>query len=131
MKTFTINSTKRQEVIDITDKVKELVSDVKDGICVVYVPHATAAVIINENWDPNINDDFLDCLSSLAPSGKWRHDKVDGNGDAHIKAAIVGPSETVLVKEGQLLLGRWQNIMVADFDGPKERKVVVEVVESR
>lgn len=130
-KTFSISSGKKQEVIDVTDKVKTIVAEskIKDGLCVVYVPHATAAVIINENWDPNINLDFLDALDKLIPAGKWLHDNVDGNGAAHIKAAIIGPSETIVVSKGKLLLGQWQNIMVADFDGPKERNVVVKLVE--
>lgn len=127
---FTIRSNKRHQVIDITEEVRSIVekSNIEEGICVIYVPHATAAVIINENWDPNISEDFLTALSNLIPEGKWIHDQVDGNGDAHIKAAIVGPSETLLIQNGKLLLGQWQNIMVADFDGPKERKVIVKIM---
>ena len=79
MKTFLINSTKKQEVIDITPKIKEIVSQskIKEGLCVVYTPHSTAGIIVNENWDPHINLDFLDALSDLIPAGKWRHDQVD------------------------------------------------------
>ncbi len=130
MDSFTISSTKKQEVIDITDKVKRAVqaSGVKEGICIVYTPHATASIIVNENWDPNINLDFLDALSAIIPPGRWRHDTVDGNGDAHIKAAIVGPSETFIIEKGSLLLGQWQNVLLADFDGPRERKVVVKII---
>lgn len=132
MKTFKIQTNKRNQVIDVTDEVREIVSEsgVKNGLCVVYVPHSTASVIINENWDPNINDDFLELLTSLVPKGKWRHDKVDGNGDSHIKAAICGPSETIIIKDGDLLLGKWQNVMIADFDGPRERKVFVVVFKN-
>ncbi len=127
---FTISSGKKQEVIDLTGRIKQIVqsSGVKDGICIVYTPHATAAVIVNENWDPNINLDFLDALSAIIPAGRWRHDQVDGNGDAHIKAAAVGPSESFIIENGELLLGRWQNIMLADFDGPREREVVVKII---
>lgn len=130
MNTFTIHSTKKQEVFDITETVKEIVSQskIKEGICIVYTPHSTAGIIINENWDPHINLDFLDALSALIPAGKWRHDRVDGNGDAHIKAAIIGPSKTLIVEDGKLILGKWQNIMLADFDGPRERKVIVKIL---
>ncbi len=126
-----VSSTKRQEVIDITEEVKKVVkeSGVKEGICVVYALHATAAVIINENWDPNICLDFLDALNELVPAGKWRHDKVDGNGDAHIKSALVGPSESLVIEKGELLLGQWQNLMLADFDGPKKRKIIVKIIK--
>jgi secondary thiamine-phosphate synthase enzyme len=130
---FTISSSKKQEVVDITEQVKEIVmgSKVKEGICVIYTPHATAAIIINENWDPNISLDFLDSLNALIPIGKWRHDKVDGNGSSHIKAAIVGPSETIPITAGKLDLGQWQNIMLADFDGPRNsRKIIVKIISS-
>jgi len=129
IKEFLVGSNKREDVIDITKQIKKIVKGVKEGICLVYTPHATAAVIINENYDPNINLDFQNALYKLIPQGKWKHDEVDGNADAHIKAAIVGPSETLLVKDGSLILGTWQNIMLADFDGPKERKVIVKVVK--
>ncbi len=127
---FTVHSTRKQEIIDITENVRKIVAKCKlrEGLCVVYVPHATAAIIINENWDPNINDDFLEALAKLIPAGTWKHDKVDDNGDAHIKSALAGPSETIMINEGKLLLGQWQNIMVADFDGPKERTVAVKII---
>ncbi len=129
MEEFTVSAKEKYEIIDITEKVKQIAakSKKKDGICVVYVPHATCAVIINENYDPNVGLDFLDALNKLVPEGKWRHDRVDNNGAAHIKAAIVGPSETVFVKDGKLVLGRWQDIMVACFDGPKEARVIVKI----
>ena len=85
--------------------------------------------MINENWDPNIMLDIIDSLNSLIPKGKWRHDKVDNNGAAHIKASIIGPSEIIPVKNGELLLGKWQDIMLADFDGPKERKILVDIIK--
>ena len=131
MNSFTVHSQRKQEVIDITNTIRKIVAEstVKEGICVVYTPHATAAIIINENWDPNINEDFLKTLSTLIPAGKWLHDKVDGNGDAHIKSALVGPSETLLIADGELVLGKWQNIMLVDFDGPRERKIVVKIVK--
>ena len=130
MQEFTFQTSKKYEIVDVTSIVQNIVneSEVKEGICVVYVPHATAAVIINENYDPNICDDLLDTLRDNIPEGKWRHDNIDGNAAAHIKAAIVGPSETLIIKDGKLVLGTWQSLMVADFDGPKQRRVVVKIV---
>ena len=120
----------KYQVIDITDKVKAEVkkSKIKNGLCIIYCPHATAAVVINESWDPEIGDDLLEALSNLIPEGKWRHDRIDNNAAAHIKAAILGPSETVLIRNGELVLGRWQNIFFVELDGPRERReIIVEV----
>lgn len=129
MEEFSVKSSRKYQMIDITAKVQEIVKKAKieEGICCVYVPHATAAVTINENADPNVCEDFLDALARLIPEGIWRHDRIDDNGAAHIKAALVGPSEAIPVKEGRLLLGTWQAVMVAEFDGPRERRVIVEV----
>lgn len=130
LKEITISSNKKQEVIDITDEVKKIVggAKVKEGSCVVYTAHATAAIIINENWDPNVGLDILEALDKLIPQGKWRHDKIDDNGAAHIKAAMIGPSETIIIKDSELQLGQWQNICLCDFDGPKSRKVLIKIL---
>jgi len=130
MEKITVSTEKPQQIVDITEDLKKIVkkSATKEGICFVYTPHATCAVMINENWDPNIMLDIIDSLNSLIPQGRWRHDKVDSNGAAHIKASIIGPSETIFIKEGKLLLGRWQDVMLADFDGPKEREVLVNIM---
>ena len=93
----------------------------------MFVPHATAAVAINENADPNIGEDLQEALAKLIPEGTWRHDRIDDNGAAHIKAAIVGPSETVPVKSGRMVLGTWQGLMLLEFDGPRERRVFVQI----
>jgi secondary thiamine-phosphate synthase enzyme len=126
---LTVRSRQRTEVIDLTAAVARIVADaeIASGLCNVYVPHATAAVVINENDDPNLCSDLLDALDRLVPQGQWRHDRVDGNGAAHIKAAMLGPSETIPVEEGRLLLGTWQAIMLVDLDGPRQRRVVVTV----
>ena len=118
------------QILDLTADVAQLVSEsgVAEGLCSVYVPHATAAIVINENDDPNLCDDLLDALDRLVPHGQWRHDRVDGNGAAHLKAAMLGPSETVPVGGGRLLLGTWQAIMLVDLDGPRQRRVIVTVV---
>jgi secondary thiamine-phosphate synthase enzyme len=125
-----VRSRQRTEVIDLTGEVVRLVSEagIESGLCSVYVPHATAAVVINENDDPNLCTDLLDALDRLVPHGQWRHDRVDGNGAAHIKAAMLGPSETIPVREGRLLLGTWQAIMLVDLDGPRQRRVIVSLL---
>lgn len=126
---LTYRSRRQYETIDLTADVARVVaaSGVDEGTCTVFVPHATAAIVINENDDPNLCDDLLDALAKLVPEGAWRHDRVDHNGAAHIKAAILGPSETVPVRGGRLLLGTWQAIMLVDLDGPRQRRVIVTV----
>ena len=120
---------KTLEMIDITQQVADEVRQmgVKDGLCLVFVPHATAAVVINENADPNVCQDILDAMGRLVPEGAWRHDRIDNNAAAHIKATILGPSETVPVRGGALRLGTWQSLMLVEFDGPRDRTVIVEV----
>ena len=124
-----IRTRKTQEMVDITSQVAEAVrgAGVASGLCVVYVPHTTAAVVINENADPNVCQDILDAMGRLVPEGAWRHDRVDNNAAAHIKATILGPSETVPVHGGDLRLGTWQSLMLVEFDGPRDRTVLVEV----
>ena len=129
MTEFSVRTRKAQEMLDITERVAEVVSrsEVSDGICLVYVPHATAAVIINENADPNVCEDILEALARLIPEGRWRHDRVDNNAAAHIKATILGPSEAVPIRGGRLGLGTWQSLMLVELDGPRNRTVIVEV----
>ena len=129
MADITLRTRKTQEMIDITQQVVDEVrrTGVKDGLCLVFVPHATAAVVINENADPNVCQDILDAMGRLVPEGVWGHDRIDNNAAAHIKATILGPSETVPVRGGALRLGTWQSLMLAEFDGPRDRTVIVEV----
>ena len=130
--TFEISTTKAQQCIEITDRVRAIVRDsgVYEGFCHVMVLHATAAVVVNENDDPNIGVDLLRALDQSVPAHDgWLHDQVDNNAAAHIKASILGPSETVPIRDGDLLLGRWQGIMVVELDGPRsQRRVAVTVV---
>jgi secondary thiamine-phosphate synthase enzyme len=130
--TFTLKTTAQNQVLDVTEEVKRVVqaAGIRAGICAVYTPHATAAVTINENDDPNIGTDFLNALRKLIlDHDGWLHDRVDDNAAAHIKAALVGPSETIPVAEGRLVLGTWQNVFLCEFDGPRaSRRVVVTVV---
>jgi len=114
-------------MIDLTARVADIVAEarVEEGLCNVYVTHATAAIVINENDDPNVCVDALDLLDRLIPAGVWRHDKVDGNAASHIQAMILGPSETIPVRGGKLLLGTWQAVMLVELDGPRDRRIVV------
>ena len=128
---FTISTSKKQELIDITGRINSIIkkSRIKDGICNVFAAHATAAIIINENYDPNICLDLLDALGKLIPSGIWRHDRIDGNADSHIKSAILGPQETMPIKGGELNLGRWQSVQFCELDGPRnDRKIIVTIL---
>ena len=131
MDTITLNTERKQEIVEITDRVVKLVEDskVQDGLCMVYTTHSTGAIIINENHDPNIMEDLLNCLEGLVPQGKWLHDRMDNNGAAHIKASICGPGEMIPIKDNKLMLGTWQSIMVADFDGPKHRRVIIQILK--
>jgi secondary thiamine-phosphate synthase enzyme len=124
-----IRTTKTREMIDLTARAGEIVAAARlsEGLCSVYTPHATAAIIVNENDDPNVCVDVLDALDRLIPAGIWRHDRVDNNAAAHIQAAILGPGETIPIREGRLCLGRWQAVMLVELDGPRERRVVVTV----
>jgi secondary thiamine-phosphate synthase enzyme len=126
MITFTISTNVKQQCIDITDKVQEIVkqSNIKDGICFLYTPHATGGIIINENWDPNIGNDFIKAVSDIIPQGIWQHDRIDNNGAAHIKSSLIGPSEYIPIKNNRLQLGQWQNIMFTEFDGPKSKRTI-------
>jgi secondary thiamine-phosphate synthase enzyme len=130
---FEISTEKPQECIEITDRVRAMVheSGVRSGLCHVMVLHATAAVVVNENDDPNIGVDMLRSLDTTVPAHDgWLHDRIDNNAAAHIKAAIIGPSELVPIRDGQLLLGRWQGIMVIELDGPRDgRRVAVTIMK--
>ena len=120
-----------QELVDITERVRAVVRDsgVRNGLVNLYAQGATAAIMIQENWDPNITTDVLECLSELVVPGKWLHDKVDGNADAHIKAGLIGPSEIIPLEKGKLMLSEWQNVFVCDFNGPRRsRNVIVTLI---
>ena len=124
-----VKTGRKNQIIDITTQISEMVqnSGVSEGICCIYTPHTTAAITINENDDPNVCEDVLDALAKLIPEGVWRHDRVDNNAAAHIKAAIIGPSEAIPVSDGKLLLGTWQAVMLVELDGPRQRRVIVDV----
>jgi secondary thiamine-phosphate synthase enzyme len=125
-KTITLRTPSRIALVDITREVAQAVADIglEDGAVLVYVPHTTAAVTINESADPDVARDIEAALSKLVPpSQSYRH--TEGNSDAHIKASIVGSSQTLLVRGGELVLGTWQGVFFCEFDGPRSRKVLI------
>ena len=126
---LSVSTHKRVEFVDITGQVQGAVRDarVDTGTCIVYVPHTTAAVTINENADPDVQRDIIDQLERVVPrQGGYRH--MEGNADAHIKASMLGFSATILVENGALLLGTWQGVYFCEFDGPRSRRVCVKVI---
>ncbi|MGC9324365.1 MAG: secondary thiamine-phosphate synthase enzyme YjbQ [Desulfomonilia bacterium] len=124
---ITFSTQDREQLVDITDMIRSVVAQhgTSSSLCAVYAQGATAAIMIQENWDPNITRDVLDCLRTMVPKGRWLHDRIDGNGDAHIKAGLVGPSEVIPVEDGRLLLSTWQNIFFCEFDGPRSTREVI------
>ena len=117
--------------MDITDRVREVLkkSGVQNGVLCVYAQGATAALMIQENWDESVQTDVVNFLQKLIPNGVWLHDRQDGNGDAHLKAGLIGPSETIPVIDGKLGLSTWQNIFLCEFDGPRVgRRIVCTVM---
>ncbi|GAB4359027.1 MAG: secondary thiamine-phosphate synthase enzyme YjbQ [Gammaproteobacteria bacterium] len=129
--TIQVATRSREELVDITPSVREVVraSGVRDGLVNVYVQGATAAVMIQENWDDSVQTDVVNFLRQIIPRGVWLHDRQDGNGDAHLKAGLVGPSESVPIIDGELGLSQWQNLFLCEFDGPRrERRIVCTII---
>ncbi len=120
----------REGLYDITPRVMEVVnqSGVTTGLVNIYVRGATAAIMIQENWDDSVQTDVINLLKKLIPAGVWLHDVQDGNGDAHLKAGIIGPQESIPVMAGKMGLSQWQNIFLCEFDGPRDRREVVVTV---
>jgi len=128
---LTIKSDVKTELIDITPQVRKALtsSNIRDGLCILYVPHTTAAVTINENADPTVKSDMLKVLNEVIPwDANYRHS--EGNSAAHIKSTLVGASQTIPIENGQLLLGTWQGIFFCEFDGPRTRKIHVSFIGS-
>ncbi len=129
--TITLRTTQREELIDITESVRAILQEsrMRNGLVNVYAQGATAAMMVQENWDDSVQLDVVNLLRKVIPPGVWLHDAQDGNGDAHLKAGLVGPSETIPVIDGKLGLSRWQNIFFCEFDGPRsERRVVCTLI---
>jgi len=130
---FHVETRRREELYDVTDEVRRVVreSGVRTGLATVYVQGATAAMMVQENWDDSVQRDVVHLLAQLVPAGVWEHDRQDDNGDAHLKAGVVGPSETIPIVDGALGLSRWQNVFLCEFDGPRAaRPVVVTIVSA-
>jgi secondary thiamine-phosphate synthase enzyme len=126
-----LTTSEHNEIVDITREVQRIVaeSSIRDGICTVFTPHATAAIAINENDDPNIGADLLSALRKLiVEHDGWLHDRVDDNAAAHVKSAILGPSECIPIDEGRLALGKWQNLFFCEFDGPRRQRAIVVTI---
>lgn len=125
--TFTIKTDQREALYDITAKVSETVSQsgVISGIVNVYVRGATAGIMIQENWDQSVQKDVVNLLQKIIPRGIWEHDRQDGNGDAHLKAGLIGPGENIPIINGALGLSTWQNIFLCEFDGPRHSREIV------
>ena len=126
-KNIAVATSHREELVDITSQVQETVTQLKveNGLIVLYVQGATAALMIQENWDESVQADVINLLRKLIPRGVWLHDRQDGNGDSHLKAGLVGPSESIPIIDGRLGLSRWQNIFLCEFDGHRTARQVV------
>lgn len=132
MKEESLKTHSRFEMIDITATVRKAVRDgkIESGICLVYTPHTTAAITINENADPDVPRDILTTLDKVFPlSDNYRH--AEGNSAAHVKSSLVGASESIIIENGRLVLGTWQSIFFCEFDGPRTRKFIVKVIADK
>lgn len=130
MKTITISTHKREALYDITHEVEKVVdkSNVVNGLVNVYAQGATAAIMIQENWDDSVQLDVVNFLRKIIPKGVWLHDSQDGNGDSHLKAGLVGPSETIPIINGKMGLSTWQNIFLCEFDGPRNKRNIIVTI---
>ena len=129
MKEFQVRTRDRQGFYDITPSLQETIreSGVMDGVCYVFCPHTTAALTLNENWDPDVCHDMGMALDAISPDRPgYRHG--EGNSPAHVKSSLLGASQVIFVTEGRLALGRWQGVYLAEFDGPRGRRVWVKIV---
>jgi len=125
MDVIAVSSQQRRQLVDVTSYVQESVaaSEVSEGLCHVCVPHTTAAVVLNENADPAVGDDIVRALEAIVPKLAWRHD--EGNSDAHLLSALLGPAISIPISGGELALGRWQAVFLVELDGPRKRELWV------
>jgi secondary thiamine-phosphate synthase enzyme len=129
-RTIQISTASQNGLYDITRQVEALVAEsgIREGMVNVYAQGATAAIMIQENWDESVQEDVITLLRKLIPPGVWQHDRQDNNGDAHLKAGIVGPQETIPIVGGKMGLSTWQNIFFCEFDGPRSRRTILVTV---
>jgi secondary thiamine-phosphate synthase enzyme len=130
MNEINVKSAKRNELIEITNEIQKIIlkSRVSSGICVLYTPHTTAGIIINENADPDVKVDILGALEDMVPKIDFKH--CEGNSDSHLKSLICGKEKNLIIENNNLVLGTWDGIYFGEFDGPRERKVFVKIIES-
>lgn len=122
-----IRSREKRQLVDITDQVQRVVAEsgLQQGLCHLFVPHTTAGLTLNENWDPTVRRDILSALERIVPPGPYSHQ--EGNSPAHIMASLVGCDATLFIENGRLLLGTWQGVFLAEFDGPRNRRLLIRV----
>ena len=128
--TITLSTTRERELVDFTREAQQFVraSGVQSGLCALYAHGATAALMIQENDDPNIGKDVVSCLDKLIPKGVWLHDRIDGNGASHIQAGLIGPSESIPIRGGKFDLSTWQNVFFCELDGPRSKRTVAVTI---
>ena len=128
-KFFTVSSSERYQLIDITNQVEKIVNEnrVKEGICLVFVPHSTCAIILTEN-EEGLKNDWLRVLQKQVEGLNFKHNQIDDNADSHILAGILGQGKTIPIENGKLIRGTWQQIFLVELDGPRERKIIVKII---
>ena len=129
MEKFSLRTEKRNVLVDITTQVRKIVknSNIQNGFCIVYCPHTTGGITINESYDPAVAEDLVFALNKIVPMYKeFTH--AEGNSDSHTKASLIGPSENIIINNGELMLGRWQGLYLCEFDGPRSREVWVQIL---
>ena len=129
MQRISVSTRRREELVDITSSVEDVVgkAGISSGICVLYCPHTTAAITVNEGADPSVAEDMVMGLRRLIPQD-WNFSHMEGNSDAHLKASLIGPSQTMIIEDGRLVLGTWQRIFFCEFDGPRKRVFFIKLL---
>ncbi len=129
MKDFSVSTQKRYQLVDITERVEEIVkkTGIKDGQVLIFVPHSTAAILLTEN-EEGLKQDWLNVLKKLVSGLDFRHNMIDNNADSHILSGLVGQARILPVEEGRIVRGTWQQVFLAEFDGPKTRKVIIKII---
>ena len=130
LQTFSVRTSTRNEMLDVTDRLEKVIrsTSLLEGMLIVYVPHTTAAVTINENADPDVKHDLVEKLRRLVPRDESYYRHAEGNSDSHLKTSLFGPGLTLIIDEGALVLGTWQGVFLAEWDGPRTRRVAVKVM---
>ncbi len=127
---FVVSTQKRYQLVDITEQVEAIISQskIKDGVCLLFVPHSTAAIILTEN-ESGLKKDFLTVMEKIVSGFDFEHDKIDNNADSHILAGILGQEKILAIENGRLVRGTWQQAFLLELDGPRERKIIVKLIK--